>query len=481
MIQSSLIPEFAGHVNGRWKESESGQTIRVVNPATGDLLAEIPDMDEMETKLAIESADRALAEEFSFKERQNWLLAITELLLEHREELARIITLEQGKPLKEATVEVEYAAEFFSFFAGQLGHISPRALPDKIRGCRWTVHYRPAGVAGLITPWNFPLGMMAKKVSAAIAAGCSVVFKPSELTPLSAIAFWSLAAQAGMPMSRMNLVLGRPGPIGKVLCIHPSVRVLSFTGSTATGKVLLQQTASYVKRVLLELGGNAPFIVFQDADVDLAVEALVANKFRCAGQTCVCANRVFLHLDLEEKFIEKLAERVAELRVGNGLHTETDIGPLINRAAFDKVARHVADALRNGAKRIVGHDPEPPSKNSGCYYPPTLLTGARQGMQIFKEETFGPVIAVAGFSAESDVIELANSTAHGLAAYVFTRDYHRAERCTRHLHFGHVAVNSGTGPTPEAPFGGMMQSGLGREGGVEGLVEFCEIQTTVIA
>jgi succinate-semialdehyde dehydrogenase/glutarate-semialdehyde dehydrogenase len=377
--------------------------------------------------------------------------------------------------------EVDYSAGFYRFFADQLDHLRPRALAARIRDCGWTVAHRPAGVAGLITPWNFPLAMFSKKLSAAVAAGCSIVARPASLTPLSAIAFWSLAERIGIPPGRLNLVLGRSAPIGKALCDHPLVRVISFTGSTEIGQLLLSQTAAHIKRVAMELGGNAPFIIFEDADLDAAAEGLVANKFRCGGQTCVCANRVYVHERVQADFVDLLALRVARLKVGDGLDPTTDIGPLINRAAFDKVTSHVADALSKGATRIVGDDPDRPEHDWGCFYPPTLLTNAHQDMRIFREETFGPLIAIASFGSEDDVIVQANDTRFGLAAYVFTRDAERAMRCAERLAFGHVGLNTGTGPTPEAPFGGMKQSGFGREGGLEGLTEFCETQTVVQA
>jgi succinate-semialdehyde dehydrogenase/glutarate-semialdehyde dehydrogenase len=336
-------------------------------------------------------------------------------------------------------------------------------------------------VVGLITPWNFPLAMFSKKLSAALAAGCSVVARPASLTPLSAIAFWHLADRVGIPPGVLNLVIGQSKPIATTLYEHPHVRVISFTGSTDIGRLLASQAGGQVKRVAMELGGNAPFIVFEDADLTAAADALVANKFRCGGQTCVCANRVYVHQTVEEEFVGLVQTRVARLKVGNGLDPETDIGPLINRGAFDKVARHVKDALQKGARRIVGHDPQRPEHDWGCYYPATLLIGGRQDMRVFQEETFGPVIAVATFGSEDEAIRLANDTRSGLAAYVFTRDHERAERCVRRLSFGHVGLNTGTGPTPEAPFGGMKESGFGREGGLEGLLEFCEVQTVVKA
>ncbi|MBI4578129.1 MAG: aldehyde dehydrogenase family protein, partial [Planctomycetes bacterium] len=329
---------------------------------------------------------------------------------------------------------------------------------------------------GLIVPWNFPLGMLAKKLAPALGAGCGVVIKPAALTPLATIACCHLMEQAGLPPGRCNLVIGRAGPIGEVLCSHPAVRVLSFTGSTEVGQLLIRSTAAHIKRLTMELGGNAPFIVFEDADLEPAANELIANKFRASGQTCVCTNRVYVQQPVAEAFTGLVARRVEKLRVGNGLDPETDIGPLVDRQAFIKVAEHVRDALAKGARRIVGHDPEPPASDWGAYYPPTLLVDITPDMLVCREETFGPVVAVSTFESEDEVVDMANDTIYGLAAYVFTRDPARADRVIRRLSFGHVGWNTGTGPTPEAPFGGMKQSGFGREGGLEGLFEFCETQ-----
>jgi len=477
MIQSPLLPHFSGCIQGRWAGTLSKGKLTVSNPATGEVLAKVSDMSGSQTAEAVEAAARAVKIGSSAAQRQAWLNGIADGLLANREELAKIITLEQGKPLRESQVEVDYAAGFFRYFATCLDHLAARNLDSRIRGAQWSVHHRPAGVAGLITPWNFPLALMAKKLSAALAADCAVVAKPAGQTPLSAIALWTVAERTGIPSGRMNLVLGRAAPIGRALCLHPAVQVISFTGSTEIGQWLLKMTAAHVKRLALELGGNAPFIVFEDANLDVAVESLIANKFRCAGQTCVCANRVYAHRAIRARLVEALAGRISKLRVGNGMDPSSDIGPLINRAGFKKVSQHVADALRRGATRVIGHSPALPHHDWGCFYPPTLLTGVRQEMLVFQEETFGPVVAVADFVSEQDAVSLANGTPYGLAAYVFTRDAERARRCAEQLHFGHLAINTGTGPIPEAPFGGMKRSGFGREGGEEGLVEFCEVQT----
>ncbi len=481
MIQSPLLPCVQGYIGGRWGDATGRQAFPVINPATGEHLTDVPDMGQEDTEAAVRAGVDALNEPSASDQRREWLQGINRLLLENKEELARIITLEHGKPLKESVAEVEYAAGFFSFFAGQIGHLEPCVLPDRIRNCHWAVHHRPAGVVGLIVPWNFPLAMLAKKLAPAIAAGCSVVAKPAKLTPLASVAFWTLADRMRIPPGVLNLVMGQAGPIGRVLCTHPDIRVISFTGSTEVGRMLIRDTAPHIKRLAMELGGNAPFIVFDDADIAAAADAMVANKFRAGGQTCVCTNRVYVHRGIESQFIEAVATRTRRLKVGNGLDPDTDIGPMVNREGFDKVAEHVRDALGKGANRIVGDDPPRPTEDWGCFYPPTVLTGVQPEMLVCTEETFGPLVAISSFETEDEVVEKANGTPFGLAAYVCTRNAKRIERIVPRLKFGHVGVNTGTGPIPEAPFGGMKQSGFGREGGLEGLLEFCEPQTVACA
>lgn len=479
MLPSDLIPSPGGLVDGRWTGADSGASFPVHNPVQGELLAEAPAMTGRDAERAIAAAAAALQQPSSLADRQGWLRRIGESLRARREELGRIITLEHGKPLAEGVAEVEYAAGFFLHYADRLEALGTHALPEPLRGCRWEVRHRPAGVVGLITPWNFPLAMLAKKASAALAAGCAAVVKPASLTPLSALALGSLYLAAGVPRGLLNLLPGPAGPIADALCSHPLVRLLSFTGSTEVGVLLARNAAPHGKRLTLELGGNAPFLVFPDADLDAAAAALVANKFRAGGQTCVCTNRVYVQRDVREPFVERVATRVAALRVGDGMVEGTDIGPLVNRAAMAKVAAHVRDARHRGAVRLVGGDPPLPDADWGCFYPPTLLVGVRPEMLVCREETFGPVLAVADFATEQEALAAANDTQYGLAAYVFTADEHRAERCVRELAFGHVGVNTGTGPTPEAPFGGLKSSGYGREGGLEGLLEYCETQTVV--
>lgn len=477
MIASDLVPNIASYIDGGWVSGSSGRSHTVRNPATGEVLAETPQLTQGEVESAILAADRAFRNSVDLETRRRWLRGIHDALIEHKAELGRIVTLENGKPLPEAIGEVEYAAGFFKYYSEKIDALRPERLEETPRGCRWTIQHPPAGVAASITPWNFPLAMFAKKLAPALAAGCAMVAKPSKETPLSMIALHSLAEQVGVPAGRMNLVLGSSGEIGKIFCTHPLVRIISCTSSTETGRILLRESADHIKRLALELGGNAPFIVCEDADLEAAAAGLMANKFRGAGQTCVCANRVFVHKAVEREFLAILKPKVEGLRVGDGMEAGIDIGPLVNRAGFDKAADHVADALAQGAERVCGAEPAPPAEDWGAFFPPTVITGVREGMRVFAEETFGPVVAVCPFTTDEEVVRRANDTEYGLAAYVFTADEERGFRIIEGLRFGHVGLNTGTGPTPEAPFGGMKHSGFGREGGLEGLFEFIEPRT----
>lgn len=476
MIESPLLKNIDSYIDGGWVSSPNTAATTVRNPATGEVLAEVPDVGADETTAAVLAGERAMGQTFDLDTRRRWLNDIADAIESQQDELGRIITLEQGKPLKQGAGEASYAAGFYRYAAEHLDELEPETLPETVRDCRWSIRHTPTGVAGLITPWNFPLAMLAKKLSAAIAAGCASVTKPAPDTPLTAIAFWSLLDEIGLPAGMASLVVGPAEPIGRVLCEHPAVRVVSFTGSTGVGKKLLELTAPHVKKLSLELGGNAPLIVFEDADLEDAADKLITNKFRASGQTCVCTNRVFAHEAIADDFAQRVAERVGKLRVGDGMDEHTDLGPLINRVGFDKVAEHVRDALGLGATRIVGDEPPRPAEAWGAFYPPTVLVGVTTDMQMSREETFGPIVGIHRFETEAEVIDAANGTPYGLAAYVFTADADRADRVATSLRFGHVGINTATGPAPQAPFGGMKQSGFGREGGIEGLFEFCETQ-----
>ncbi|WP_404365435.1 NAD-dependent succinate-semialdehyde dehydrogenase [Marinobacter sp.] len=479
MMDSPLLKNLHGYVGGRWKDSSDGNTFDVYNPATGKVIAKVASMTAGDVEDAIEAGSGALrlSEPYSLETRRGWLEGIRDALMNNKDEVGRILCSEHGKPLKEAKGEVEYAAGFFDYCAKHIDALDSHTLDEKPKDCTWTVHYRPIGVAGLITPWNFPIGMIAKKLSAALAAGCPSVIKPASETPLTMIALFTLMdEQVDMPDGMVNLVMGKASVIGKVLCEHPDVPMLSFTGSTEVGRKLLVDTSELVKKLALELGGNAPFIVFEDADIDAAVSNLLGNKFRGGGQTCVCANRIFVHEKVADEFGKKLADKVNAMKVGDGMNDDVDIGPLINKGGYDKVHRHVSDALEKGAKLLAGKDPSE-LKGDDLFYPPTVVSGITSEMACYKEETFGPLVPMVSFSSDEEVIKAGNDTEFGLASYLFTADADRARKVAAALRFGHVGWNTGTGPTPEAPFGGMKASGIGREGGVEGLFEFVEAQT----
>lgn len=477
MINSPLLTTTHGYINGQWCAADSQNTMPVVNPATGQEIAIVPVMGRDETTRAVEAAANALVTPASIEQRGAWLAALADLVLQHKAELGRIITHEHGKPLAEAIGEADYAASFFRYYAGCVDHLKPKPLADRPRNHSWTVYYRPAGVAALITPWNFPLAMLAKKFSAALAADCCCVIKPSSKTPLSMVALFSLIDQIKLPPGKANLVLGPAGEISDVLCEHPAVRVISFTGSTPVGKKLMADTAPHLKRLALELGGNAPFIVFEDADVDLAVDQLLSNKFRGAGQTCVCANRIYVHKSIAERFTQQLTAKVDAIKVGNGMDDGVTMGPLIDQRAVAKVKRHVDDAIANGATSLTSATLDESQTKAGHFFPPTVLRGVTSQMECVSDETFGPLAPIIEFQTEDEVIQAANNTEYGLAAYVFTSDDDRATKVIARLSFGHVGHNTGSGPTAEAPFGGMKHSGFGREGGLEGLHDFIETQT----
>ena len=479
MIESPLLEKLTGYIGGRWTDNEQGSTFDVYNPATGEVIAQVASMPESEVKAAVEAGKSALrlTNPYSIETRRKWLEDIRDALRENKEEVGRILCLEHGKPLNEAQGEVDYAAGFFDYCSKHIQALDAHTLPETPKDCSWTVHYRPVGVTALITPWNFPIGMIAKKLSAALAAGCPSVIKPASETPLTMIALFKLMDKyVDLPDGMVNLVMGKASVIGKVLCESPDVPMLSFTGSTEVGRKLVVDTADQIKKLALELGGNAPFIVFDDADLDAAADNLIANKFRGGGQTCVCANRVFVHEKVMDAFGKKLAERVNKMTVGDGIAGDVDIGPLINKAGFDKVRRHLEDALGKGASLVAGKQPGDLG-DGHLFFPPTVVSGVTRDMCCYREETFGPLVPMASFQTEDEVIDAGNDTEFGLASYVFTADAERAQRVAAGLRFGHVGWNTGTGPTPEAPFGGMKASGTGREGGHEGLFEFVEAQT----
>ena len=478
MLESPLLKSVQGYINGEWTGADGGEPIAVTNPANGEELARVPAMGAAETERAVAAAEAALEQPADLATRRRWLEAITAALGDNRDEIGRILTLEHGKPLAEARGEVDYAAGFFRFAADNVELLDAYTLAERPRDCTWTVHYRPAGVVGLITPWNFPIGMIAKKLSSALAADCTAVIKPSAKTPLTMIALFQLLHEKlDLPAGKVNLVTGPARPISDALCGHPAVRVVSFTGSTEVGKELIRKSADPIKRLTLELGGNAPYVVFADADLEHAANQLIANKFRGGGQTCVCSNRILVHRSVAEPFANLIGERVERMRVGDGLDESTEIGPLIDERGYEKVRRHLSDALQKGAVAVAGSDPGPYDPKKGGFFPPAVVRGVAPGMLATQEETFGPLVPIMEFDDDAEAVRIANDTDAGLAAYIFTADAERAERVIARLQFAHVGHNTGSGPTPEAPFGGMKQSGYGREGGREGLFEFVEAQT----
>lgn len=479
VVSSPLLRHRTGYWSGAFQRVEAAM-FDVVDPATGQAIAALPMLSGPHALDALSAAARALAADVpDLPTRRRWLTEIAGAHLEHIDSLAAIITAENGKPIREAEGEVRYAASFYADAAQRLDILAPRTLPSRPRGCTWRVHARPAGVAGLITPFNFPLAMLAKKLSGAVAAGCPSVCKPAEKTPLSVVALFHLLDAMDLPPGFVNLVFGEPEPIGRAICEHPAVRVVSFTGSTKVGQWLAATCAPHMKRLALELGGNAPFVVFADADLDHAAEQLLANKMRASGQTCVCSNRVLVDEQVRDAFVERVQARVAGLVTGPGSDPRTDVGPLVDHRALQKVQAHVEDALAHGARLVAGGGrPALPPELAGSFIEPTILVGATPQMACFREETFGPLIAVGTFSSEEQAVRMAADTHYGLAAYLFSADLDRLERVAAQLRFGHVGLNVAAGPTPEAPFGGMRMSGLGREGGDEGILEFVEWQTT---
>jgi succinate-semialdehyde dehydrogenase/glutarate-semialdehyde dehydrogenase len=475
LLDPALLRSQA-HVGGQWIDADVGATCAVRDPATGEELARVPRLGAAETRRAVEAAAAAQPawRAFTARERALLLRRIAERMLEHEADLAMLITREQGKPLAEAKGEVAYAASFFEWFAEEARRVYGETIPAHRRDARLLVVPEPIGVGAAITPWNFPAAMIARKVAPALAAGCSVVVKPAEATPLTALALAEIAVRAGLPAGLLNVVTGDrddAAAIGAELTSNAAVRCLSFTGSTAVGKRLMEQCAQTVKRVCLELGGNAPFLVFDDADLDAAVEGAIASKFRNAGQTCVCANRVLVQDGIHDRFVAALAERVRALAVGPGTEPGVAIGPLISDAALAKVERHVADARRRGAQVVLGGRPHALGRT---FYEPTLLTGVTLDMAMTNEETFGPVAGITRFRDEAEAIRIANDTPFGLAAYLYARDAARIWRVAEALESGMVGINTGLLSTAEVPFGGVKESGLGREGAHHGIEEWIE-------
>ena len=475
-LKDELLLRRDSYVDGAWVSAKSGARFPVRDPASGEPLSEVADFDATDARLAIDAASRALPawRKKTAKERAQIMRRWFELLMANQEDLARLMTAEQGKPLAETRGEVAYGASFIEWFAEEGKRVYGDVIPTTQAGRRVLVLKEPVGVVAAITPWNFPNAMITRKVAPAIAAGCTVVIKPSEETPLSALALAELADRAGLPKGVLNVVTTNRAPeVGRELTQNPLVRKFSFTGSTEVGKLLMAQCASTVKKVSLELGGNAPFIVFDDANLDAAVEGAMLSKFRNMGQTCVCANRMLVQESVHDAFAAKLAERVAKLKVGNGFDDGVLQGPLINMEAVEKVERLIADALRHGAKLVTGGKRH---ALGGTFFEPTILRDVTQECACAREEIFGPVVTLFRFRDEADAVRMANDTQYGLAAYFYARDLGRVMRVAEGLEYGIIGINEGIISTEVAPFGGMKESGIGREGSKYGIEDFLEIK-----
>ncbi|HCB2272504.1 TPA: NADP-dependent succinate-semialdehyde dehydrogenase [Citrobacter koseri] len=462
-------------IEGQWRDARSGDTIAVTNPANGQPLGSVPKMGAEETREAIDAANRALPtwRALTAKARANILRRWFNLMMEHQDDLARLMTLEQGKPLAEAKGEISYAASFIEWFAEEGKRIYGDTIPGHQADKRLIVIKQPIGVTAAITPWNFPSAMITRKAGPALAAGCTMVLKPASQTPFSALALAELANRAGVPAGVFNVITGSAGAVGNELTSNPLVRKLSFTGSTEIGRQLMEQCAKDIKKVSLELGGNAPFIVFDDADLDNAVEGALASKFRNAGQTCVCANRLYVQDGVYDRFAEKLQQAVSKLHLGDGLQADVTTGPLIDEKAVAKVQEHIADALEKGAKVLCGGKAH---ALGGNFFQPTILVDVPNNAKVAKEETFGPLAPLFRFKDEADVIAQANDTEFGLAAYFYARDLSRVFRVGEALEYGIVGINTGIISNEVAPFGGIKASGLGREGSKYGIEDYLEIK-----
>lgn len=462
-------------IGGVWRDAETKGAVDVVDPASQSVLGTVPAMGENETRAAIDAAAEAFKgwKKRTHAERAGFLERWHDLIRQHEQDLALLLTLEQGKPLAEALAEIRYGASFVKWFAEEARRIGGSTIPSPTADRRILVLKEPVGVCAIITPWNFPNAMIARKVAPALAAGCTVVIKPSEFTPFSALALGVLAERAGIPAGVINIVTGMPVEIGNELTANQTVRKISFTGSTRVGALLMRGVSDSIKRLSLELGGNAPFIVFDDADLDKAVEGVIASKFRNGGQTCVCANRILVQEGVYDAFAEKLSRRVTRMKVGAGTDEGTEIGPMINAAAIDKIERHIADAQAKGAQIIAQSETMPEGKQ---YARPVVLGEATTGMFLASEETFGPVAPLFRFETEEEAIAIANGTPFGLAAYFYTDNLKRSWRVAEALEFGMVGLNTGMISTEVAPFGGVKQSGVGREGSQLGIEEYLEVK-----
>jgi succinate-semialdehyde dehydrogenase/glutarate-semialdehyde dehydrogenase len=474
-LKDSRLFKQLAYINGQWVSAEKKGVIKVTNPVDGSIMGTVPDMGKNDTRQAIESAESAWSHwrNKTGKERSTILRRWFNLLIENQEDLAILMTMEQGKPLAESRSEVLYGASFIEWFAEEAKRVYGDVIPETVPNRKIIVIKQPIGVVAAITPWNFPIAMITRKCAPALAVGCPVVVKPAKSTPFCALALAELAERAGIPKGVFNVVTGNALEIGDELTTNPIVRKLSFTGSTSIGKLLMAQCAKTVKKVSLELGGNAPFIVFDDADIDKAVQGALASKYRNMGQTCVCTNRLLVQDSVYQAFSEKLAQAVSSLKVGDGLKPETQQGPLIDQSAVEKVEEHIADAVSQGAKILCGGKRH---ALGGTFFEPTVLTHVLSSMKVAREETFGPVAPIFHFKTEEEAIEMANNTEFGLAAYFYSRDIGRVWRVAEALEYGIVGINEGIISSEVAPFGGVKESGIGREGSKYGIDDYLEIK-----
>lgn len=468
------MKQYQLYINGEWVPAVSGETYDVINPATHEVASRAAFGDDRDAKRAVDAAAAAFAEwaQTPARERAELLLKMYQLVLERKEELARTITEEMGKPIREARAEVQIAAEYIQWNAEEAKRVYGETIPSSVKNKRLLTIRQPVGPVAAITPWNFPLSMVTRKLAPALAAGCTVVLKPAAQTPGSAVKFFEIAVEAGLPRGVINLVMGSSSKIGKELLTNEKIRKITFTGSTEVGKLLMKDAANQVKRVSMELGGHAPFIVFADADLEAAAEGAIASKFRNAGQTCVCANRLYVQSSVVDQFTSILKKKVEQIAIGNGLEESTELGPLVDENALVKVQEHVDDALAKGATLVTGG--ARCNVEKGNFYLPTVLTNVTEEMKITTEETFGPVAPIYTFDTEEEVLAKANHTPYGLAAYFYTRDLGRAIRVYEGLEFGMIGCNDPVPTTVQGPFGGWKESGLGREGGPHGLDDFLE-------
>jgi len=474
-LEDADLMRHRAYIGGRWCDADSGATFEVINPATGETLGTVPNMGAAETRRAIAAAKNAWStwRRKPAKERSALLRRWNDLIVANVDDLGKLMTAEQGKPLAEAKGEVLYAASFIEWFAEEAKRVYGDTIPSPWNDRRLVVIKEPIGVCAAITPWNFPAAMITRKAGPALASGCTMVAKPAEATPLSALALAVLAERAGIPAGVFNVLTGEPKEIGGEMTSNPDVRKLTFTGSTEVGRILMKQSADTIKKLSLELGGNAPFVVFDDADLDAAVEGAIASKYRNAGQTCVCANRLIIQSGVYDAFAEKLVAAVKKLKVGNGLEPDVDLGPLIDQSALAKVEDHIQDAVSHGARVLLGGKRHPLGQT---FFEPTIVVDVTAKMKVAREETFGPLAPLFRFETDEEAVQLANDTEFGLASYFYSRDIGRIWRAAEGLESGIVGINTGLVSNEVAPFGGVKQSGIGREGSHYGMDEFVEVK-----